>query len=374
MLERRGQHFAFQAEKSELGDGRGTNRPSERSSLTAGPAAFCFGLRLPFVSRPCTQNPRCEPAFSRNSPAVRDSRLSLARDMSTSTSRRSTRKPSSGAASSGRSAKKRGGSRRARGGSASKKTSSSNSGIRLQRVLAEAGIASRRRSEELITQGEVKVNGRVVTTLGTRVDLSRDKVTFRGRSIRAAQKVYFVLNKPDGVVCSAQGPIDERGRPTVISLMKGVPQRVYPVGRLDYHTRGVLIVTNDGSLSSYLTHPRSGVVKTYHVKFQGKLSPQDKELLAQGVTLEDGTKTAPAAECLPLRETATNSWIQLGIRQGLNRQIRRMGEAIGHPVLKLIRVAVGEITADGLAEGEFRRLSTTEVAQLGHADVLADER
>lgn len=294
--------------------------------------------------------------------------------MSTSTPRPSHRKSSPGAASSGRSAKKRGGPGRNRGGSSSKgKGASANTGIRLQRVLAEAGIASRRGSEALITQGEVKVNGRVVTTLGTRVDLSRDKVTFRGRSIRAAQKVYFVLNKPDGVVCSAQGAIDERGRPTVISLMKGVPQRVYPVGRLDYHTRGVLIITNDGSLSSYLTHPRSGVVKTYHVKFQGKLSPQAKERLAQGVILEDGTQTAPAAECLPLRETSTNSWIQLGIRQGLNRQIRRMGEAIGHPVLKLIRVAVGEITADGLAEGEFRRLSTTEVAQLGHADVLANE-
>lgn len=275
-----------------------------------------------------------------------------------------------GGASKKRSSRRRSGPGAKR--KASGKSASAEPGIRLQRVLAEAGIASRRRSEDLIVQGEVKVNGRVVTELGTRVDLSRDRVTYRGRTLRAAQKVYFVLNKPDGVVCSAQGAIDDRGRPTVLSLMKGVPQRVFPVGRLDYHTRGVLIITNDGGLSSYLTHPSSGVVKTYHVKFQGKLSPATKERLMQGVTLEDGTVTAPAVECLPLRETTTNTWVQLGLRQGLNRQIRRMGEAIGHPVLKLIRVAVGDITADGLSEGEFRRLSTTEVAQLGHAELLAD--
>lgn len=284
-----------------------------------------------------------------------------------------TRKGQGGAAASKkRSSRRRSGPGAKRGGSSKSGSSSAEPGIRLQRVLAEAGIASRRRSEDLIVQGEVKVNGRVVTELGTRVDLSRDKVTYRGRTLRAAQKVYFVLNKPDGVVCSAQGAIDDRGRPTVLSLMKGVPQRVFPVGRLDYHTRGVLIITNDGTLSSYLTHPSSGVVKTYHVKFQGKLSPATKERLLQGVTLEDGTVTAPAVECLPLRETTTNTWVQLGLRQGLNRQIRRMGEAVGHPVLKLIRVAVGDITADGLSEGEFRRLSTTEVAQLGHAELLTE--
>lgn len=261
---------------------------------------------------------------------------------------------------------------RAQSASSAQNSADRPDGIRLQRVLAEAGIASRRKSELLIEAGEVKVNGRVVRELGTRVHPDRDRVTYRGKTIRSAQKVYFLLNKPDGVVCSATGMVDERGRPTVLSLLRGVPQRVYPVGRLDYHTRGVLIMTNDGDLAAFLTHPRSQVTKTYHVKFQGKLSAESKQRLLEGVVLEDGTKTQPAVELLPIRETATNTWIQLGIRQGLNRQIRRMGDAIGHQVLKLIRVAIGDLGAEGLSEGEFRRLSSTEVAQLRGGSMLEE--
>ena len=271
------------------------------------------------------------------------------------------------------------GSRPARTGRTRRKSTKSGSnasgagnqtGMRLQRVLADAGVASRRKAEELIAAGEIRVNGQVVTEMGTRVDPESDRITFRGRTIRAAQKVYFVLNKPDGVVCSAEGAVDDRGRPTVLSLLRGVSQRVYPVGRLDFRTRGVLILTNDGVLASKLTHPSSGVVKTYHVKFQGKLSKAELDLLRDGVRLDDGVLTMPAAELLVIRETAANTWIQLGLRQGLNRQIRRMGEAIDRPVLKILRVAVGEITADGLEEGEFRKLSSTEVAQLLHGELL----
>jgi 23S rRNA pseudouridine2605 synthase len=237
-------------------------------------------------------------------------------------------------------------------------------GVRLQKFIASAGLASRRRAEDLITSGVVTVNGQVVKELGTRVFPGRDRVTVRGEPVVAEDKVYFVLNKPDEMVCSAAGSVDERGRPTVLSLMHGIPQRLYPVGRLDYHSRGVLILTNDGELAAALTHPRHGVVKTYHVKFQGKLSPDDEDVLREGVELDDGAVTRPLDELFAFRETEANAWYQIGLTEGLNRQIRRMGDAIGHPVLKLIRVAIGDITADGLDEGEFRPLSGTEVGQL----------
>ncbi|MCA9720794.1 MAG: rRNA pseudouridine synthase [Myxococcales bacterium] len=236
--------------------------------------------------------------------------------------------------------------------------------VRLQKVLASAGVASRRKAEELMLEGRVVVNGRVIRELGTRVDPERDRVIVDGKPISVERKVYFVLNKPDGVVCSAEGVEDERGRATVLSLLRGVPERIYPVGRLDFHTRGVLVMTNDGELSAALTHPRHEVPKTYHVKFQGQLSLAELEALGEGVKLEDGTVTKPAVEVSVIRDTETNSWIQLTIRQGLYRQIRRMGEAIGHPVLKLIRVAVGGLTADGLDDGEFRALTVSEVYDL----------
>jgi 23S rRNA pseudouridine2605 synthase len=150
----------------------------------------------------------------------------------------------------------------------------------------------------------------------------------------------------------------------VVGLLHGVVQRIYPVGRLDYHSRGVLILTNDGDLSDALTHPRSHVEKVYHVKFQGHLDAAHLDGLRDGVTLEDGTVTLPATELFVVRETATNMWVQIGLRQGLNRQLRRMGEAIGHPVLKLIRVAIGDVTTDGLEEGAFRALRESEIAGL----------
>ena len=237
-------------------------------------------------------------------------------------------------------------------------------GVRLQKVLAAAGIASRRRAEDLIVAGKVTVNGRVVQTLGVRVDPERDRIAVSGRPIASERRVYFVMNKPDGVVCSAEPKTDARGRPTVLSLLPAVAERIYPVGRLDFHSRGVLILTNDGALAAALTHPRHAVPKTYHVKFQGRLDDADYEALQRGVTLEDGTVTRPAEEVSLIKETDTNTWAQITIRQGLYRQIRRMGEAIGHPVLKLIRVAIGNLTADGLDDGEFRPMTPTEVYDL----------
>lgn len=237
-------------------------------------------------------------------------------------------------------------------------------GVRLQKFIASSGVTSRRKAEELIVSGAVEVNGRRVTELGTRVYPDRDRVVVRGEQIAAERKVYYVLNKPDMVVSSAEGSVDDRGRPTVLSLLHGVSERLYPVGRLDYHSRGVMLLTNDGALAAALTHPRHGVVKTYHVKFQGKLSPREEQALREGVVLDDGTRTRPLAELFAFRETDANVWYQIGLTEGLNRQLRRMGDAIGHPVLKLIRVAIGDITADGLAEGEFRPLTPTEVGLL----------
>ncbi|PRQ04405.1 Ribosomal large subunit pseudouridine synthase B [Enhygromyxa salina] len=236
--------------------------------------------------------------------------------------------------------------------------------MRLQKFIASAGVTSRRKAEDLIVAGVVAVNGQRVTELGTRVFPGRDRVTVRGEPVTAEAKVYYVLNKPDEIVCSAAGSVDDRGRATVLSLMHGISERLYPVGRLDYHSRGVVLLTNDGDLAAALSHPRHGVVKTYHVKFQGKLSPDEEEALREGVTLDDGAVTRPLAELFAFRETEANAWYQIGLTEGLNRQLRRMGEAIGHPVLKLIRVALGDITADGLAEGESRPLSPTEVGQL----------
>ncbi|MCA9692521.1 MAG: pseudouridine synthase [Nannocystaceae bacterium] len=235
--------------------------------------------------------------------------------------------------------------------------------VRLQKVLAAAGVASRRQAEALIDEGRVRVNGRVVREQGVRVDPERDRITVNGEPVAVERKVYLLMNKPDEVVCAA-GKTDDRGRPTVLSLLRGVEERIYPVGRLDFHSRGALILTNDGALAARLTHPRHRIPKTYHAKFQGKLGLEQLEALGRGVTLEDGTVTEPADEVSVIRETATNTWVQIVIHQGLNRQIRRMGEAIGHTVLKLIRVAIGPITADGLDDGEYRALTPTEVYDL----------
>lgn len=236
--------------------------------------------------------------------------------------------------------------------------------MRLQKVMAAAGVASRRKAEELMLAGKVSVNGQVIRELGTRVDPDRDRIMVGGKLIAQERRVYYVMNKPDGVVCSAEARVDARGRPTVLSLLPPLSERIYPVGRLDYHSRGVLILTNDGDLAAALTHPRHSVPKTYHVKFQGKLDLEALAMFERGISLEDGTVTRPAEDVSVVRETTTNTWVQITIHQGLNRQIRRMGESLGHPVLKLIRVAVGGLTADGLRDGEARPMSAAEVYDL----------
>lgn len=232
--------------------------------------------------------------------------------------------------------------------------------MRLQKFLASAGIASRRACEKLIEEGKVSVNGEVVTQLGTTVDPLKDQVFFEGKQVQLVEeKIYLLLNKPPGYVTTAK---DQFGRPTVLDLVSDTGHRVFPVGRLDYNTSGLLILTNDGDLTLQLTHPRHEVFKTYVATVQGAISDEALEQLASGVQLED-FKTSPAKVKL-IRREADLSLVELSIREGKYRQVRRMMEAVGHPVESLQRIAIGIINLSGLREGSYRVLSSEEVDYL----------
>lgn len=233
-------------------------------------------------------------------------------------------------------------------------------GIRLQKWLAHAGVASRRHSEELILKGLVRVNGRTVRELGTRVRPGIDTVEVGGQVLKAPEKlVYLVLNKPRGFVTTTSDP---RGRRTVLDLLPRMQARVYPVGRLDYDTEGLLILTNDGELTQLLTHPRHQVAKTYLADVEGDVSSEALEALRRGVHLEDG-RTTPAEVSVVRRENGVTS-LRLTIREGRNRQVRRMMEAVGHPVRFLKRIQYGPLNLYGVRLGEWRYLTEEEVAAL----------
>jgi len=241
-----------------------------------------------------------------------------------------------------------------------------NKGERLQKLLAHAGVASRRQAEQMILEGEVTVNGEIVTILGTRVQL-QDKVAVKGKliTVPAEDLVYYLLNKPTGVISSAKDP---QGRKTVIDLLQEVPQRVYPVGRLDYDTSGILLLTNDGELAHRLMHPRYGVEKTYRVGVKEKLSPSALDQLQKGVVLEDG-KTAPAKirEVSRLAEGPLNL-IDITIHEGRNRQVRHMFARVGYPVMSLKRIRFGPLELEpNLSQGKYRKLSKPEVQALQRA-------
>ena len=231
---------------------------------------------------------------------------------------------------------------------------------RLQKVIAKAGVASRRHAEELITAGRVRVNGRIVTELGTKVDPHKDRVEVDGRRLVAEKPAYYVLHKPREMVTTLDDP---EGRATIADLLKGVPERVVPVGRLDYHTSGVLLVTNDGDMVDALLRPRSAVPKIYAVKFQGHLDVPELDKLRNGVVLDDGYKTQPA-EAFVLRQEDGHTWVQLTLTEGKNRQIRRMGDAIDHRVMRLARQSFAGISIDGLRPGESRELKADELQKL----------
>lgn len=232
--------------------------------------------------------------------------------------------------------------------------------IRLQKVIAERGICSRRKAEKLIAEGKVKVNGEVITVLGTKVDPDAqiEVEGFVGSSQRE-ERVTYVFNKPLGVVTTVQ---DDRGRTTVMDYFQNESLRLYPVGRLDYNTAGCLLVSNDGELSQLVTHPSSHMEKTYIVTVAGCISNESLAKLHYGVELQDGM-TAPAKVLIGKRNEEV-SIMKITIHEGRNRQIRRMCEAVGHRVKTLYRESVGPINCTGLQRGEYRRLSDEEVAEI----------
>ncbi len=232
--------------------------------------------------------------------------------------------------------------------------------IRLQRYLAQSGVASRRHAEELIVAGHVRVNGKRVTELGTKVRPGKDAVDVKGKRVAPEEHVYFVLNKPKGYVTTVSDP---QGRKTVMELLPPKrPESVVPVGRLDFYTEGVLLFTNDGELAAGLLHPRGHVEKTYHVKIRGSVTDAQIEKLRDGVRIE-GRKTAPA-KVDRLKFTGTHTWLVITIREGRSRQIHKMCDAVRLQVIKLARVAFGGITYYGLKVGESRALSPEEVRSL----------
>ena len=232
---------------------------------------------------------------------------------------------------------------------------------RLQKVISQAGIASRREAETLITAGRVSVNGKVATELGVKIDPVKDRVRVDGKLIRGEKLVYLLLFKPKGVVSTLSDP---EGRETVAGLTDGVPQRVYPVGRLDYNTEGALLLTNDGNLTHALLHPSRHVLKTYIARLKGIPGEDALDKLRVGIRLDDGI-TAPAeVYLLEADREKGDCRIEISIHEGRNRQIRRMCEAIGHPVKQLKRIRFAFLTLDGLKRGQYRLLTEAEVKRL----------
>ncbi|MDR6224548.1 pseudouridine synthase [Desmospora profundinema] len=230
---------------------------------------------------------------------------------------------------------------------------------RLQKVMAHAGVASRRACEELIRAGRVRVNGEPVTELGRRVDPQRDRIQVNGREIRRESKRYFLFYKPKGVITSVTDP---RGRRVVTDFFREVDERVYPVGRLDYETEGLLLLTNDGELANRLAHPRHEVDKVYQARVADHPGEESLERLRKGIRLEDGW-TAPA-KVRVLESAGKDCWLEIVIHEGRNRQVRRMLDAIGHPVRRLIRTRIDFLTLAGLKPGRHRSLKQGEVERL----------
>ena len=228
---------------------------------------------------------------------------------------------------------------------------------RLQKILAKAGIASRRKAEELIRQGKVTVDGRVVTEMGIQVDPEHQRIEFNGKPVTVEEKkVYVLLHKPTGYVSTVHDP---QGRPIVTELIKGIQERIFPVGRLDLDTEGALLLTNDGELAQKILHPSHEVNKTYRATVKGKPSKKKVEMLRRGIDI-DGRKTWPALVKL-LSAGSRETTLQITIHEGRKRQVRKMCEAVGHPVLKLKRIAYGKLKLGNLAPGKFRFLSKKDL-------------
>ena len=235
---------------------------------------------------------------------------------------------------------------------------------RLQKLIAAAGIASRRHGEELINAGEVTVNGKVVTELGAKADPETDHIKVKGRLLNPLlqkhEYVYVLLNKPKGYLSSMADP---NGRPLVTDLIPSRLGRLHPVGRLDFNTEGLLLLTNDGEFTNVITSARNRIAKVYEVKVKGVPPESAIDRLRRGIAIGKGERTAPA-EVRKLREIKANSWFEVILHEGRNQQIRRMFDAIGHSVVKLRRTRIGTLDDRGLPLGKWRRLMEVEVKRL----------
>lgn len=239
---------------------------------------------------------------------------------------------------------------------------------RLQKILAHAGVASRRKAEEMITSGLVTVNGQVVTELGTKADLATDHIKVSGKRIKAPERLlYFAINKPKNVVTTSDDP---EGRQTVMDLVRGVKERIYPVGRLDYQSEGLLILTNDGEFANRITSAKNKVTKTYLVKVKGHLTSEQEEKFRQGVPL-GGKKTAPAG--LRIIKQADNPWYEVKLIEGRQNQIRMMFRHFGLLVEKLKRVQIGFLKLGGIKPGEMRPLTPGEMVRFRRALKMEEE-
>lgn len=227
--------------------------------------------------------------------------------------------------------------------------------------MAHAGIASRRKCEEIIAEGRVSVNGEIVTEMGVKVDPESDEIIVDGKTISKEKKVYILLNKPEGYITTVSDPED---RTTVMDLMPDIKQRLYPVGRLDFNTSGLLILTNDGDLTYRLTHPKKEVNKTYEVEVNGQIKEAEFEKFSQGIVI-DGRKTAPAeVNNIRFYGDKNKTKFEITIHEGRNRQVRRMCEIIGYPVRKLKRTGFSFLKIDNLNKGEYRYLTENEIKKL----------
>jgi 23S rRNA pseudouridine2605 synthase len=230
---------------------------------------------------------------------------------------------------------------------------------RLQKVLARAGIASRRAAEQIILAGRVRVDGKIVRELGTQVDERRSRVEVDGTKIVAEKLVYIVLHKPRGVVCTLSDP---EGRPTIKELLKDAGARVVPVGRLDFHTSGALICTNDGEFAQGLAHPKKEVPKVYVAKVKGTVDDDALPKFSQSIEIE-GRRTTPA-QVRRLRYEGDKTWLEITLREGRNRQVRKLGEFTGFPVMRLARISHAGVTSEDLRPGQWRPLTVDELIQL----------
>ena len=232
--------------------------------------------------------------------------------------------------------------------------------VRLQKFMADAGVASRRKSEELIAKGHVKVNGKVVKEMGIKVDHS-DKVEVDGMPLETEKKRYILMYKPRGVISAVT---DDKDRKVVTDLLDDVDQRVYPIGRLDYDTSGLLLLTNDGEFANHLMHPRYHVEKTYVAKIEGILDTPDIKRLEQGIKFKDYTSARAKVKVMSKDKRKNSSIVRITIHEGHNHQVKNMFDAVGHKVEKLSRESYGSLDLEGLISGQYRNLTRQEVAQL----------